>query len=89
MAMNKQASEGSLIKVGLGYLLVVTVVVVFGCLLYDLTHEYFGWPRLPLKSLALWGGWKLVCLVLVLPGDIARLGSIGGGTGDARDGRGC
>ncbi|MBT9573393.1 MAG: type VI secretion protein VasK, partial [Pseudomonas umsongensis] len=61
--MNKQASEGSLIKVGLGYLLVVTVVVVFGCLLYDLTHEYFGWPRLPLKSLALWGGgsWFALC----------------------------
>ncbi|QFG34041.1 type VI secretion protein VasK [Pseudomonas umsongensis] len=50
-------------KVGLGYLLVVTVVVVFGCLLYDLTHEYFGWPRLPLKSLALWGGgsWFALC----------------------------
>ncbi|WCM49089.1 type VI secretion protein VasK [Pseudomonas sp. WJP1] len=63
MAMIKQASQGSLMKVGLGYLLVVTVVVVFGCLLYDLSREYFGWPRLPLKSLALWGAgtWFALC----------------------------
>ncbi|MFS2200606.1 ImcF-related family protein [Pseudomonas sp. Pseusp3] len=61
--MIKKTGEGSLKKVGLGYLLVLTVLVVFGCLLYDLSREYFGWPRLPLKSLALWGAgtWFALC----------------------------
>lgn len=63
MEKHKQASEGSLKKVGLGYLLVVALLVVFGCLLYDLTGEYFGWPRRPFKSLALWGAgiWFALC----------------------------
>ena len=63
MAEIKQTGEGSLKKVGLGYLLVVTVLVVFGCLLYDLSGEYFGWPRIPLKSLMLWGAgaWFALC----------------------------
>ncbi|KAB0507957.1 ImcF-related family protein [Pseudomonas moorei] len=63
MAVSKQASKGSLVKVGSGYLLVVTLLVVVGCLLYDLSHEYFGWPRLPFKSLVLWGAgtWVALC----------------------------
>jgi type VI secretion system protein ImpL len=63
MAVIKQASEGFLMKVWLVYLLVVTVLVMFGCLLYDLSREYFDWPRLPLKSLALWGAgaWFALC----------------------------
>jgi type VI secretion system protein ImpL len=72
--MIKQASKGSLMNVGLGYLLVVTVLVVFGCLLYYLGREYFGWPQLPLDSLALWGlviwfalGW--FCPVILLAWD--------------------
>jgi type VI secretion system protein ImpL len=63
MAVIKQESKGSLMTVGLGYLLVVTVLVVLGCVLYDLSHRYFGWTQLPLKSLALWGLviWFVLC----------------------------
>ncbi|MDF9906653.1 UNVERIFIED_ORG: type VI secretion system protein ImpL [Pseudomonas reinekei] len=91
MAVIKQASEGSMMKVGLGYLLVVTVLVVFGSLLYHLSHEYFGWPRLSLKSLALWGAatWFALCWfcpVILLAWDrlaVARATRMTGADADA------
>ncbi|WP_449106831.1 ImcF-related family protein [Pseudomonas mohnii] len=74
MAVIKQESKGSLKKVALGYLLVVSVLVVLGCLLYDLSREYFGWPQLPLKSLALsglgiWFALSWFCPVILLAWD--------------------
>jgi type VI secretion system protein ImpL len=47
--------KGSLIRVGLGYLLILALLVILGCLLYALSGIHFGWPQLSLKDLALHG----------------------------------
>ena len=63
MAMNKDVVKGSLVRVGLGYLLIMSLLVLLGGLLYGLCGSYFGWPQLPLKQLLLWGlgVWFALC----------------------------
>ncbi len=71
MAMNNAKYKGSLIRVGLGYLLILALLVILGCLLYALSGTHFGWPQLSLKDLALRGfgiwfaiGWTCPTILL-------------------------
>ncbi len=45
------------------YLLVAMLLMMLGCLLYGLWGDYFGWPRLSVKQLILWGVglWLALC----------------------------
>ncbi|CAK9890000.1 hypothetical protein PS652_02833 [Pseudomonas fluorescens] len=63
MATIKDVGKGSLVRVGLGYLLIMTLLVLLGGLLYSLCGGYLGWPQLPLKQLVLWslGVWFALC----------------------------
>ncbi|NAT57959.1 type VI secretion protein VasK [Pseudomonas syringae pv. actinidifoliorum] len=47
--------KGSWGRVGLGYLLIMTLLVLLGGLLYGLCSGYLGWPKVPIKHLLLWG----------------------------------
>ena len=53
MATVKDVGKGSLVRVGLGYLLIMTLLVLLGGLLYGLCSGYLGWPKMPLKQLLL------------------------------------
>lgn len=55
MATVKDVGKGSLVRVGLGYLLIMTLLVLLGGLLYGLCGGYLGWPKIPIKHLLLWG----------------------------------
>ncbi|WP_248672760.1 hypothetical protein, partial [Pseudomonas agarici] len=48
---------------GLGYLLIITLLVLLGGLLYSLGGSYMGWPNMALKPLLLWGlaVWFALC----------------------------
>ncbi|WP_226478244.1 ImcF-related family protein [Pseudomonas sp. MWU16-30323] len=63
MATVKDVSKGSLVRVGLGYLLIMTLVVLLGGLLYGLCSGYLGWPKIPIRQLLLWGlgVWFALC----------------------------
>ncbi|TKK27394.1 type VI secretion protein VasK [Pseudomonas sp. CFBP13528] len=63
MAIVKDVGRGSLIRVGLGYVLIMTLLVLLGGLLYGLCAGYLGWPKMPAKQLALWGlgVWFALC----------------------------
>ncbi|RWA24081.1 hypothetical protein DJ028_29960, partial [Pseudomonas veronii] len=47
----------------MGYLLIMTLLVLLGGLLYGLCSGYLGWPKMPLKQLLLWGlgVWFALC----------------------------
>ncbi|HEF4762085.1 TPA: type VI secretion protein VasK, partial [Pseudomonas putida] len=55
MTMNNAKRKGSLIQVGLGYLLILAILVTLGCLLYALIGAHLGWPQLSPQDLALHG----------------------------------
>ena len=63
MATVKDVGKGSLVRVGLGYLLIMTLLVLLGGLLYGLCGGYLGWPKIPIKHLLLWGlgVWFALC----------------------------
>ncbi|WP_274603220.1 ImcF-related family protein, partial [Pseudomonas fluorescens] len=63
MAIVKDVGRGSLVRVGLGYVLIMTLLVLLGGLLYGLCAGYLGWPKMPAKQLALWGlgVWFALC----------------------------
>ena len=63
MATVKDVGKGSLVRVGLGYLLIMTLVVLLGGLLYGLCGDYLGWPKIAHKQLVLWGlgVWFALC----------------------------
>ncbi|OOG84769.1 type VI secretion protein VasK [Pseudomonas sp. A25(2017)] len=52
---------------GSGYLLVMTFMVILGCLLYRLAGHHLGWPPVPLQQLVLWGLGAWLALVLFCP----------------------
>lgn len=64
MATVKNEEKSSLMGVAGGYLLVVTVLVTVGGLLYGLGGDAVGWPHLPLRHLVAWGLgiWLVLCL---------------------------
>ena len=55
MAIIKGGRKASLVGMGLGYLVVAWLLVTLGCLFYALCSNYFAWPALSLKDLALRG----------------------------------
>ncbi|WP_455830598.1 ImcF-related family protein [Pseudomonas fluorescens] len=63
MAIVKDVGRGSLVRVGLGYVLIMTLLVLLGGLLYGLCADYLGWPKMPAKQLAWWGlgVWFALC----------------------------
>jgi len=63
MATVKDVGKGSLVRVGLGYLLIMTLLVLLGGLLYGLGGGYVGWPKLAFQQLLLWslGVWFALC----------------------------
>ncbi len=74
MAIVKDVGKGSLVRVGLGYLLIMTLLVVLGGLLYGLCSSSLGWPKIPPKQLVLWGlgvwfGLCWFCPVILLAWD--------------------
>lgn len=79
MAIIKGGRKASLVGVGLGYLVVAWLLVMLGCLLYALCSDYFAWPALALKDLALRGlfiGLALCwfCPLIVLAWDRVAVG---------------
>ena len=63
MANVKDVGKGSLVRVALGYVLILTLLVLLGALLYDLCSGYLGWPKISIKQLALLslGVWFALC----------------------------
>ncbi|QHF44597.1 type VI secretion protein VasK [Pseudomonas sp. S35] len=63
MANVKDVGKGSLVRVGLGYVLIMTLLVLLGALLYGLCSDYLGWPKVSIKQLALLslGVWFALC----------------------------
>ncbi|WP_156088360.1 hypothetical protein [Obesumbacterium proteus] len=55
MATDKKDNPSSLVRLVIGYLIVIFLLVLIGVLLYLFVGPYFKFPELSLPTLLLWG----------------------------------